>query len=225
MTESPPETKSPLALRFRGFLPVIVDVETGGFDSRRDALLEIAAVTLTMDDDGTLRREETFDFHIDPFEGANIEQSALDFTGIDLENPNRPAEPEIIAIPELFKPIRKAIKTHGCTRAVIVGHNAHFDLGFVNAAAQRVDAKRNPFHPFSCFDTATLSGLALGQTVLAKACSTAGIPFSNREAHSAAYDAEKTADLFCYIVNRWRDLGGWPLPESEIDEENDNDSP
>ncbi|HAV68246.1 MAG TPA: ribonuclease T, partial [Alcanivorax sp.] len=38
-----------LALRFRGFLPVVVDVETGGFDARNDALLEIAAVLLDMD--------------------------------------------------------------------------------------------------------------------------------------------------------------------------------
>lgn len=206
-------TKSGLAERFRGFLPVIVDVETGGFNAGTDALLEIAAVTLDMDENGILHRHETFDFHIDPFEGANIEQSALDFTGIDLESPERDALPEEIAIPELFKSIRRAIKAHGCTRAVMVAHNAHFDLGFVNAAAERTEVKRNPFHPFSCFDTATLSGLAFGQTVLAKTCQVAGIEFSNSEAHSAAYDAEKTADLFCLIVNRWKELGGWPLPE------------
>jgi len=206
-------TKSGLAERFRGFLPVIVDVETGGFNADTDALLEIAAVTLDMDENGILHRHETFDFHIDPFEGANIEQSALDFTGIDLESPERDALPEEIAIPELFKSIRRAIKAHGCTRAVMVAHNAHFDLGFVNAAAERTEVKRNPFHPFSCFDTATLSGLAFGQTVLAKTCQVASIEFSNSEAHSAAYDAEKTADLFCLIVNRWKELGGWPLPE------------
>jgi ribonuclease T len=209
------QDKTPLAQRFRGFLPVVVDVETGGFNAGRDALLEVAAVTLRMDEDGILHRDETFDYHIDPFEGANIEQSALDFTGIDLESPERDAWPEEIAIPELFKSIRRSVKDHGCTRAVMVAHNAHFDLGFVNAAAERVDMKRNPFHPFSCFDTATLSGLAFGQTVLAKTCQVAGIDFSNSEAHSAAYDAEKTADLFCLIVNRWQELGGWPLPIPE----------
>lgn len=199
--------KTPLAQRFRGFLPVVVDVETGGFNCATDALLEIAAVTLRMDDEGMLHRHQTFDFHVDPFEGANIEQAALDFTGIDLDS--RDALPEMIAIPDLFRSIRREVKEHGCTRAVMVGHNAHFDLGFVNAAASRADSKRNPFHPFSCFDTATLSGLAFGQTVLAKTCQIAGIDFSNSEAHSAAYDAEKTADLFCLIVNRWRELGGW----------------
>lgn len=219
--EAAKDPNSPMASRFRGYLPVVIDVETGGFNALTDALLEIAAVTLTMDADGTLRRDETFDFHVEPFEGANIEQSALDFTGIDPESPDRPAEPESMVMPELMRSIRKSVRAHGCTRAVMVAHNAHFDLGFVNAAVARCGIKRNPFHPFSCFDTATLAGLACGQTVLAKACRTAGIEFSNSAAHSAAYDAEKTADLFCYIVNEWKQLGGWtpPLPGMAQDQE------
>ncbi|MCV6613848.1 MAG: ribonuclease T [Cellvibrionaceae bacterium] len=213
--EQTPEIKSLMAQRFRGFLPVIVDVETGGFNAKTDALLEVAAVTLQMDENGLLQRHQTFDCHLDPFEGANIEQSALDFTGIDPESPERDAQPEMLALPEIFGEVRKAVKANGCTRAVMVAHNAHFDLGFINAAAERCNIKRNPFHPFSCFDTATLSGLAFGQTVLAKACQIAGLEFSNSQAHSAAYDAEKTADLFCLIVNRWQQLGGWPLAGPE----------
>ncbi|WP_299978919.1 ribonuclease T [uncultured Pseudoteredinibacter sp.] len=211
--EETPEIKTLFAQRFRGFLPVIVDVETGGFNAETDALLEVAAVTLRMDEDGLLHRDETFACHLDPFEGANIEQSALDFTGIDPSSPERDAQPEMFALPEIFSAIRKAVKANGCTRAVMVAHNAHFDLGFINAAANRCQIKRNPFHPFSCFDTATLAGLAYGQTVLAKACIVAGMEFSNSEAHSAAYDAEKTADLFCLIVNKWQSMGGWPLPQ------------
>lgn len=214
MNPPPPEfekdNSSPMAQRFRGFMPVVVDVETGGFNCTRDALLEIAAVTLTMDSDGLIKPDRTLEFHIDPFEGANIEQSALDFTGIDLDSDKRVAVPEEIAMTELLQGIRRAVRQHGCTRAVMVGHNAHFDLGFVNAAIERCEIKRNPFHPFSCFDTATLSGLAYGHTVLAKTCQLAGIEFSNSEAHSAAYDAEKTAELFCKIVNRWQLMGGWP---------------
>jgi len=202
--------KPPMAQRFRGFLPVIIDVETGGFNASTDALLEIAAVTITMDDNGLLQRDKTIDFHIDPFDGANIEQAALDFTGIDLDNPERESVPEEIGMTEIFQVVRKAVKQHGCNRAVLVGHNAHFDLGFVNAAATRTDIKRNPFHAFSCFDTATLSGFVFGHTVLAKGCELAGIEFCNKAAHSAAYDAEKTADLFCLMVNRYKSLGGWP---------------
>lgn len=204
-------SKPPMAYRFRGFLPVVVDVETGGFNAATDALLEIAATPILMDDDGQVYPDQTYFFRVEPFEGANIEQAALDFTGIKLDHPLRMAVSETHALTEIFKHIRKAVKSAGCKRAVLVGHNAFFDLGFVNAAVERTDIKRNPFHPFSCFDTATLAGLAYGQTVLAKACSAADIDFDGREAHSARYDTEKTAELFCAIVNRWRDMGGWPL--------------
>ncbi len=203
--------KTLMAKRFRGFLPVVIDVETGGFNATSDALLEVAAVTLRMDEQGVLHRDQTFDYHVEPFPGANVEQTALDFTGINLECENRNSVPEQIALSEIFQAIRKAVKAESCNRAVLVGHNAHFDLNFLNAAAARCELKRNPFHPFSCMDTASLSGLAYGHTVLAVACKLAGIDFSNREAHSAAYDAEKTADLFCLIVNKWKELGGWPL--------------
>ena len=198
--------------RFRGFLPVIVDVESGGFIASTDALLEVAATIVRMDEDGLLAVHRTHSYNVQPFEGANIEQAALDFTGIDPYHPFREAVPEGDALGELFGVIRKEIRDQHCTRAILVGHNAHFDAGFINAAVERCGIKRNPFHPFSFFDTATLSGLAYGQTVLAKACAEAGIAFDNNEAHSAAYDAERTADLFCDIVNRWKESGGW-MPE------------
>lgn len=201
--------KPAMARRFRGFLPVVVDVETGGFNAATDALLEIAAVPIAMDDSGLLYPEEAIFFRIEPFAGANIEQAALDFTGIKLDHPLRMAVSEEHALGEIFRNVRKALKRNGCKRAVLVGHNSSFDQGFLNAAVNRCGIKRNPFHPFSSFDTATLSGLAYGQTVLAKSCQSAGVPFDNREAHSARYDTEKTAELFCAIVNRWKELGGW----------------
>lgn len=197
--------------RFRGYLPVVVDVETAGFNAKTDALLEIAAVTLTMDEEGYLIIDESFEANVMPFEGANLEQSALDFTGIDPDDPERFAVPEEEALEIIFKAVRRAVKAHGCKRAILVGHNAAFDQSFVAEAVQRTDIKRSPFHPFSTFDTATLSGLAYGQTVLARGCEVAGIDFDGRKAHSALYDTEKTAELFCSIVNRWKDLGGWDM--------------
>ena len=194
---------TPVSARFRGFLPVVVDVETGGFNAQTDALLEIAAVILGMDEDGRWCSAETVAAHVQPFEGANLEASALEFNRIKVDHPLRMAVPEREALDKVFQPVRRAVKQHGCTRAVLVGHNPAFDLGFVNAAVARTGYKRNPFHPFSCFDTATLAGLAFGQTVLAKAVAAAGIPWDERDAHSAIYDAERTADLFCTIVNLW----------------------
>ena len=207
--------KHPIAYRFRGFLPVVIDVETGGFNSQTDAILEIAATTITMDADGLLRPGDSFDYHVEPFDGANLEPAALEFTGIDPHNPDRNAEPEEMVFPDLFREIRRQVKAHDCNRAILVGHNAHFDQGFVMAASNRCGIKRNPFHPFSVMDTATLAGLAFGHTVLARACQLAGIQFDNNSAHSALYDTEKTAELFCIIVNRWRELGGWQEEWSE----------
>lgn len=199
-------------LRFRGFLPVVVDVETGGFNPRTDALLEIAAVTIDMDSKGFLSPGRSLHYHVEPFRGANIDQAALDFTGIDPDNPLRGAVEEDEALRGIFEGVRHAVKKYNCTRAVLVGHNAFFDHDFVKAAAARCDIKRDPFHPFSCFDTVSLAGLAFGQTVLARACEVAGIPFYQREAHSALYDAQRTAELFCTIINRFRQVGGWPPP-------------
>ncbi|HNR23795.1 MAG TPA: ribonuclease T [Steroidobacteraceae bacterium] len=194
-----------MAHRFRGFLPVVIDVETGGFNSATDALLEIAAVMIELDENGNLCRGESHSYHVQPFAGANIEPAALAVTGIDPHHPLRPAIPERDALQRVFREVRAAVRAADCRRAVLVGHNAAFDLGFLNAAVARTDIKRNPFHPFSCFDTATLAGVALGQTVLAKATVVANIDWDASSAHSARYDAERTADLFCSIANASRD--------------------
>lgn len=203
-----------IAERFRGFLPVVVDVETGGFNARTDALLEIAAVLLRFDASGNLRRSETVAHHVLPFAGANLEPAALEVTGIDPHHPLRPAIPERDALQRVFREVRNEMKAAGCTRAVLVGHNAHFDLGFLNEAIARCEIKRSPFHPFAIFDTASLAGVALGQTVLAKAALAAGLPWNEGAAHSAVYDAEITADLFCEIVNRFRPVYELAAPQS-----------
>ncbi len=196
-----------IADRFRGFLPVVVDVETAGFNPKTDALLEIAAVLVHMDDTGLLQRGETIACHVEPFPGANLDPRALEFTGIDPFHPFRQAQHEEDALETVFAPIREQVQGAGCSRAILVGHNPFFDLGFVNAAVERNKLqKKNPFHAFSSFDTATLGGLAFGQTVLAKAARAAGLEWNGKKAHSAAYDAERTAELFCLIVNRWREL-------------------
>jgi ribonuclease T len=235
MTQRPPNEGGPIQLspaapimarRFRGFLPIVVDVEAGGFNPATDALLEIAAVTIDIDMDGTLKRGVTHSYHVKPFEGARLDPAALAVTGIDPHHPLRPALPERDALQRIFREVRHAVRAYNCRRAILVGHNAAFDLSFLNAAIARTEIKRNPFHPFSSFDTASLAGVALGQTVLAKAAMVAGIPFDTASAHSAGYDAERTAEVFCCICNRIRDsyrtaearafeLGWFDLPPTE----------
>lgn len=201
---SMPQFSATLSERFRGYLPVVVDVETGGFDSERDALLEIAAQPILMNADGQVYPGELVSTHVMPFPGANIDPRSLEINGIDPTHPLRGARDEREALDHLFGPIRKVMKHQECTRAILVGHNANFDLSFVNAAIRRTGHKRSPFHPFSCFDTVTLAGLALGQTVLSKALFQAGLDWRGEEAHSAVYDTERTAELFCAIVNQWK---------------------
>lgn len=213
--EAQPVPNSIIEQRFRGYLPIVVDIETGGFNSATDAMLEIAATIIKMDAQGGLYSGDTYSYHVKPFEGSNIDPASLEFTGIDPHHPLRPAQDEKVVLDDMFGHIRQEMKAVSCKRAIMVAHNAAFDQGFLNCAIERCGIKRSPFHPFSTFDTATLAGLALGQTVLAKACYMAGIEFDNEDAHSAAYDTRKTAELFCYIVNRWRNLGGWPLPEKD----------
>ncbi len=198
--------KSAISQRFRGFLPVVVDVETGGFNHETDALLELAAVTLNMDEGGDIHLKETIHCHVEPFDGANIEKASLEITGIDPYHPFRMAMPEKEALDKLFAMVRKEVKNTGCSRAILVGHNPTFDLNFIKAAATRCGIEDSPFHNFGTFDTATLAGLAYGQTVLARAAQAAGIEWDESQAHGALYDTERTAELFCNIVNRWDTL-------------------
>ncbi len=192
--------------RFRGFLPVVIDCETGGFNPATDALLEIAGVLLKLEADGRLVRSETWRYHVQPFPGGRLDPASLAVNGIDPHHPLRPALPERDALGKLFKEVRTAVKETGCTRAILVGHNAAFDLAFLNAAVGRAAIKRNPFHPFSCFDTATLAGVAYGQTVLSRAAIAAGLTWERASAHSARYDAEQTADLFCDVCNQFQPI-------------------
>jgi ribonuclease T len=202
----PSPVREPLMLRrFRGFLPVVIDVETGGFVASTDALLQIAAVFVEIDAAGKLYRGATHSYHVRPFENSRLDPASLQVNKIDPWHPLRPAIDEADALGRIFRDIRAALRVQGCRRAVLVGHNASFDLGFLNAAVVRTGIKRNPFHPFSCFDTATLAGAALGQTVLAKATAVAGMQWDKSAAHSASYDAERTADLFCLVCNELAD--------------------
>lgn len=196
-----------ISQRFRGYYPVVLDVECGGLNSATDALLEIAAVTVNCDEDGLFYPAETFHNHIEPFAGSNLNPESMAINKIVPDHPFRLAVSEEVALNALFITLQKIQKQAGCNRCVLVGHNAWFDLAFLNAAVARSKAKRNPFHAFTCFDTATLGALAYGHTVLAQTLKRAAIPFDQNSHHSAIYDAEQTAQLFCKIVNQT----AWPM--------------
>ncbi len=201
-------TVQPVSMRtrFRGFLPVVVDIEAGGFNPKTDALLELAAAFIEMRADGSLARGATHRYHVTPFPGSRLDPASLAFNKIDPFHPLRIAICETDAIQRLFTEIRHAIRDAGCKRAILVGHNPAFDLNFLTAAVERNDIKRNPFHPFSTFDTATLGGVAFGQTVLMRALVASGALWDASSAHSASYDAERSADLFCTVCNQFQQI-------------------
>lgn len=205
--------------RFRGFLPVVVDLETSGFNPRTAALLQVSMMTVSMDEQGYLHPDELFTANIRPFAQAQFEESNIRFIGLDPFDESRNLEPETEALPRLLKAIAKKVKAADCRRAILVGHNAAFDQSFLQAAVARINYKRNPFHPFSVMDTASLSGLVYGQTVLARACMAAGIPFDEATAHRSDYDTRLECELFCHLVNRFTTFCGFPEPLSPSAEE------
>ena len=186
--------------RFRGYYPVVVDLETGGFNPNNNAILEIA-ITLIEEENGNLIPGITERFHIEPFAGLEVEKESLEFTKIKLDHPLRQAVSEEDALKSLFKTINKNKTKYQCSRAILVGHNAHFDLSFLNASIERNKIKKSPFHPFSVIDTVSLGVAVTQQTVLARVCKELKIEYSNDDAHSAAYDSDVTAKVFCKILN------------------------
>ena len=188
--------------RFRGFLPVVIDLETGGFDPGCNPILEVAAVEVRFAGP-LLMPGERHTWAVHPYPGSVLNPAALKVTGIDPNDPTRRAVGEGEALRELFRHVRAAMKREGCQRAILVAHNAAFDQQFLHRGVARTGVKRDPFHPFSFIDTASLAAVAYGHTVLSEACARAGIPFDSNRAHNALYDAERTAELFCAIVNAW----------------------
>ena len=197
-----------LSERFRGYLPVVLDLETGGFDHQANPILELACCFVQMQDD-RLSIKSAENWNVQPIAGMVVEPASLKVTSIDLDDPHRDAQDEAWVLKEFFSLVRAEMKLQGCHRAILVAHNASFDQGFLNTACDRQKIKRNPFHPFTTLDTATLGALAYGHTVLREACRRANIEFSEARAHGAPYDADRTAELFCHIVNTWDFQTAW----------------
>ena len=191
--------------RFRKFLPVVVDLETGGFDAKKNAILEIAIQLIDVDN-SKLILGDSHRYHINPFNGLIVDKDALEFLKLDLNHPLRVAVEEELALKEIFKIINKQRSKYECSRAILVGHNAFFDHSFLLEACLRNNIKKSPFHPFSIIDTVSLGVLATKQTVLARICKELGIIYENKKAHSAAYDAMITAQVFCNIINDYDNL-------------------
>ena len=172
----------------------------------------MAIVEVGFEEDRRLVPQNRWRQAVSPYPGSSVDPAALKVTGIDPDDPNREAIDEAEAFRAMFRRIRRAVRQAGCQRAILVAHNAAFDQQFMQQAFSRNELKRSPFHPFSFIDTASLAAVSFGHTVLSEACSRAGIEFDTDRAHNALYDAEKAAELFCEIVNRWQPMFDAGLP-------------
>ena len=189
--------------RFRGFLPVVIDVETGGFHSRTDALLEIAAVIIEVDAAGRVRRGATHAFHVKPFEGSRHG------SGLARGQRHRPLAP---AAPGHR---RSAMRCSGCSAR--------------SAPPSARTAAGAPFSwattPRSTWDSSTPRWSAPASSAIPSTRSPASTPRrwparrwarrcwrgrrscrrhrlgQPRRRIRRVYDAERTADLFCHVCN------------------------
>ena len=187
--------------RFRGFLPIVIDIETGGLNPKTDALLEISVIFLQFKKDKIFIKDVDH-YHIKPAHNTSVFKKSLFFNKIIPNHPFRLALEEEMVLRIIYKKIYGFIRYENCVKAILVGHNSWFDLSFLIAASKRTNIKNIPFHSFTSIDTASLSLLIYGQTVLSQALNAAQIKFDNNKAHSALYDAIKTAQLFCKIINK-----------------------
>ena len=154
----------------------------GGAIGSSETLNLIGGTNITLDEtDGavTINGAAAMQFFLEDGDGTEVtinhnkEIKFVEGGGIDIDNPFRLAVTEKKALSEIFEHIKIALKEEDCSRSILVGHNAFFDLGFVKAATKRTSLK-SPFHQFSTIDTVSLSALYCGETVLAKAISKIG---------------------------------------------------
>jgi ribonuclease T len=190
------------AKELNGMLPVVVDLETTGVDYNQHAILEIACIFVHCDKKLS-PHESVFHEHVKAFSGAKTDPKAMSLHGIPLHHPFRFAKSEKEVLEALNEELGQQLQEQKCHRAILVGHNAHFDLSFLNASYNRTGVK-SLFHRFCVLDTVTLSAALLGETVLAKALYKTRIGFNPGLAHGALYDAKQTAKLFCHLMNSVR---------------------
>ena len=90
-----------LSERFRGYLPVVLDLETGGFDHQVNPILELACCFVQMQDDRlSIKGQESW--NVQPVDGMVVEPASLKVTGIDLDDPHRDAMDEASVLKDFF---------------------------------------------------------------------------------------------------------------------------
>lgn len=156
---------------------VVFDTETTGLSARFDKVIELAAVKMRQ---GTVLKK--FDMFIDP--GHRLSSTTINLTGItdDMVRGSK-SEKEVF---ELFQEF--------CGDSIIVGHNATFDVDFMNIGYTRHDLPtiKNPW-----IDTLPLARLLypeLKSFRLNRIAKLLNVELEHH--HRAIYDAEATGYIY-----------------------------
>ncbi len=159
---------------------VVFDIETTGFSSEKNHIIEIGAVKV---EDGVIvdrfssyvNPEEPIPFRIEKLTGIS-DQDVVDAPLIDV------VLPQFLAF---------------CEGSVLVAHNAQFDVGFIRANALRLGY---PF-AFTYVDTLALARVLLpghAKFTLDAVAKIVGVSLENH--HRAVDDAEATAHIFVKFI-------------------------
>ncbi|MGM9913373.1 PolC-type DNA polymerase III [Floccifex sp.] len=162
---------------------VVFDLETTGLSQRLDKIIEFGAVKMQ-------HREviETKQVFINP--KRTIPANISNLTNIHQSDVDK-AQPIEVVLPELLDFIGDAI---------LVAHNATFDVGFMNAACRDCgyDEITNPV-----IDTLPLAYALLDtkRYNLGAVCRHYGVGYDGEGAHRADYDARVLSQVLCHMMN------------------------
>ena len=166
---------------------VVFDIETTGFSPSKDRIIEIGAVKVT---DGKIT--EKFSTFVNPQIPIPFEIEKL--TGIT-DSMVLDAEDITAVLPKFLE---------FCSDAVLVAHNASFDVNFITKNAERMGIAIEP----TVLDTVTLARQLLpnlGRYKLDTVAKALGISLANH--HRAVDDAGATAEIFAAFVEMLRKMG------------------
>lgn len=138
---------------------MVVDTETGGVDSSKDALLQVSAVICHRSLEGELKIDDEFTVDIAPSSGLKVSPEALSINKLNYNVLVKNGVPEFTALENFLRfanQYRAKISPsdHRVYFPFLIGWNLEFDISFLRAAFIRAKLEW-PFY-FRTFDVASL---------------------------------------------------------------------
>lgn len=164
---------------------IIFDTETTGLDAREDRVIEFGGIELV----NKFPTGRTFHHYINP-QGRAVHPEALAVHGI--------SDDQLVGKPT-FRELAGELAAF-LDGAMLVAHNANFDIGFLNAEFARLGMPA--VDPGVVIDTLALARRKhpMGPNSLDALCRRYGIDNSHREKHGALLDSELLAEVYVELM-------------------------